>query len=118
MQRREFIAAVGAAAASAVSQSGAIYAQPIGGVAHRSVQANGINLHFAEQGEGPLVVLCHGFPELWYSWRYQVPALSAAGFHAVAPDMRGYGRSDRPLSASLSHAGRTAGVGLAGKRYQ
>jgi pimeloyl-ACP methyl ester carboxylesterase len=96
MQRREFIAAVGAAAASAVSQSGAIYAQPIGGVAHRTVQANGINLHFAEQGEGPLVVLCHGFPELSYSWRYQVPALSAAGFHAVAPDMRGYGRSDRP----------------------
>src|SRR5262249_10198916 len=49
-----------------------------------------------EQGEGPLVVLCHGFPELWYSWRHQLPALSAAGFRAVAVDMRGYGRSDRP----------------------
>jgi pimeloyl-ACP methyl ester carboxylesterase len=96
MQRREFIAAVGAAAVTAVSQSVPIYAQPIGGIAHRTVQANGINLHFAEQGEGPLVVLCHGFPELWYSWRYQLPALSAAGFHAVAVDMRGYGQSDRP----------------------
>ena len=50
----------------------------------------------AEQGKGPLVVLCHGFPESWYSWRYQLTALSAAGFHVVAPDMRGYGRSDRP----------------------
>jgi pimeloyl-ACP methyl ester carboxylesterase len=53
-------------------------------------------LHIAEQGEGPLVVLCHGFPESWYSWRHQLAALSAAGFRAVAPDMRGYGRSDRP----------------------
>jgi pimeloyl-ACP methyl ester carboxylesterase len=96
MQRREFIAAVGAAAASVACQSGPIYAQPIGGVAHRTVVANGIHLHFAEQGEGPLVVLCHGFPESWYSWRHQLPALSAAGFHAVAVDMRGYGQSDRP----------------------
>jgi pimeloyl-ACP methyl ester carboxylesterase len=53
-------------------------------------------IHVAEQGEGPLVVLCHGFPESWYSWRNQLPALSAAGFHAVAIDMRGYGQSDRP----------------------
>jgi pimeloyl-ACP methyl ester carboxylesterase len=53
-------------------------------------------MHLAEQGEGPLVVLCHGFPESWYSWRHQLPALAAAGFHAVAPDMRGYGRTDRP----------------------
>jgi pimeloyl-ACP methyl ester carboxylesterase len=96
MQRREFVAGVGAAAAGAVSLSSPIYAQPAGGVAHRTVVANGIHHHFAEQGEGPLVVLCHGFPESWYSWRHQLPALSAAGFHAVAPDMRGYGRSDRP----------------------
>lgn len=65
-------------------------------VSHRTVTANGIKLHLAEQGEGPLVVLCHGFPESWYSWRHQLAALSAAGFHAVAPDMRGYGRSDQP----------------------
>src|ERR1700733_14463182 len=52
--------------------------------------------HIAEQGEGPAVLLCHGFPESWYSWRHQLAALAAAGFRAVAPDMRGYGRSDRP----------------------
>jgi pimeloyl-ACP methyl ester carboxylesterase len=96
MQRREFIAGLGALAGEAVCQSNPIYAQAISGVGHRTVQANGINLHFAEQGEGELVLLCHGFPESWYSWRHQLPALSAAGFHAVAPDMRGYGRSDRP----------------------
>ncbi len=97
MQRREFMAAIGAAAAAgAISQSSPIDAQPAGGVAHRTILANGIHLHFAEQGEGPLVLLCHGFPECWYSWRHQLPALSAAGFHAVAVDMRGYGQSDRP----------------------
>jgi pimeloyl-ACP methyl ester carboxylesterase len=67
-----------------------------GGIEHRTVETNGIHMHLAEQGEGPLVVLCHGFPESWYSWRHQLPALAAAGFHAVAPDMRGYGRTDRP----------------------
>jgi pimeloyl-ACP methyl ester carboxylesterase len=96
MQRREFIARVGAVIAGAVCQSSLTYAQAIGGVAHRTIEANGIHLHFVEQGEGPLVVLCHGFPESWYSWRHQLPALSAAGFHAVAVDMRGYGQSDRP----------------------
>ena len=64
--------------------------------AHRTVEANGIRIHVAEQGNGPLVLLCHGFPESWYSWRHQLSALSAAGFHAVAPDMRGYGSTDRP----------------------
>ncbi len=63
---------------------------------HRTVETNGIRMHLAEQGEGPLVLLCHGFPELWYSWRHQLPALAEAGFHAVAPDMRGYGQTDRP----------------------
>jgi pimeloyl-ACP methyl ester carboxylesterase len=66
------------------------------GLTHRTVETNGIRLHIAEQGTGPLVLLCHGFPELWYSWRHQLPALAAAGFHAVAADMRGYGQSDRP----------------------
>ena len=65
-------------------------------VQQRSVETNGIRMHIAEQGVGPLVVLCHGFPESWYSWRHQLPALAAAGFHAVAPDMRGYGRTDGP----------------------
>src|SRR3984885_9903341 len=65
-------------------------------VTHRMIEANGIRLHVAEQGEGPLVILCHGFPECWYSWRHQLPALAKAGFRAVAPDLRGYGLSDRP----------------------
>src|SRR6202790_2002748 len=63
---------------------------------HRTIETNGIRLHIAEQGEGPVVVLCHGFPESWYSWRHQLAALAAAGFHAIAPDMRGYGKSDAP----------------------
>jgi len=65
-------------------------------IQHRTVETNGIRLHIAEQGSGPLVILCHGFPECWYSWRHQLSALADAGFHAVAPDMRGYGQSDRP----------------------
>jgi len=65
-------------------------------IAHRTVEANGIRIHLAEAGEGPLVVLCHGFPESWYSWRSQLKALAEAGYHAVAPDMRGYGETDRP----------------------
>jgi pimeloyl-ACP methyl ester carboxylesterase len=65
-------------------------------VTHRIIETNGIRIHVAEQGTGPLVILCHGFPECWYSWRHQLRALAAAGFRAVAPDLRGYGRSDRP----------------------
>ena len=68
----------------------------LGEIAHRLVETNGIRMQIAEQGEGPLVVLCHGFPESWYSWRHQFPALAEAGYKAVAPDMRGYGRTDRP----------------------
>ena len=67
-----------------------------GSVKHRFVQVNGIKMHIAEQGEGPLVILAHGFPELWYSWRHVIPAVAAAGYHAVAPDMRGYGQTDAP----------------------
>jgi len=96
MQRREFIGRLGVAAVGAICGSSLSYAQATGSVAHRRIGANGIHLHFVEQGEGPLIVLCHGFPESWYSWRHQLPALSAAGFRAVAVDMRGYGQSDRP----------------------
>jgi pimeloyl-ACP methyl ester carboxylesterase len=60
------------------------------------IETNGIRMHVAEQGQGPLVILCHGFPECWYSWRHQLLALAKAGFRAVAPDLRGYGLSDRP----------------------
>lgn len=66
----------------------------------RTVSTNGIELFLLEQGEGPLVLLCHGWPELSYSWRYQVPALADAGFHVVAPDMRGFGRSSAALDIS------------------
>jgi len=62
----------------------------------RTIAANGIELFVLEQGQGPLVVLCHGWPELSYSWRHQIPALADAGFHVVAPDMRGFGRSSAP----------------------
>ncbi len=65
-------------------------------ITHRTVETNGIRMHVAEQGTGPLVVMCHGFPESWYSWRHQLAALADAGFHAVAPDMRGYGQTDAP----------------------
>jgi pimeloyl-ACP methyl ester carboxylesterase len=63
---------------------------------HRDVSANGIRLHVAELGTGPLVLLLHGFPEFWWSWRHQLPALAAAGMRAVAVDLRGYGDSDKP----------------------
>ncbi|TFV60824.1 alpha/beta hydrolase [Geodermatophilus sp. DF01-2] len=63
---------------------------------HRDLSANGVRLHVAEAGEGPLVLLLHGFPEFWWAWRAQLPALAAAGFRAVAPDLRGYGGSDKP----------------------
>ncbi len=65
-------------------------------IEHRTVSANGIDIHIAEAGEGPLVLLCHGFPELWYSWRHQMPALADAGYRVVAPDQRGYGGTDSP----------------------
>jgi pimeloyl-ACP methyl ester carboxylesterase len=67
-----------------------------GELTHRTVSANNIQIHVAEQGSGPPVLLCHGFPESWYSWRHQLAALAAAGFRAIASDMRGYGRTDRP----------------------
>jgi pimeloyl-ACP methyl ester carboxylesterase len=72
-------------------------------VNHRFIDTNGISMHIAEQGEGALVVLCHGFPECWYSWRHQLPALAAAGYHMVAPDQRGYGQTDRPEPIEAYH---------------
>ncbi len=60
-------------------------------------------MHIAEKGKGPLVIMCHGFPELWYSWRHQLLAISEAGFHAVAPDQRGYGQTDQPQKIEEYH---------------
>lgn len=65
-------------------------------ITHRFIETNGIRMHLAEAGDGPLVVLLHGFPESWYSYRHQLAALADAGYHAVAPDQRGYGQTDRP----------------------
>jgi pimeloyl-ACP methyl ester carboxylesterase len=63
---------------------------------HRDISANGIRLHVAEAGTGPLVVLLHGFPQHWWMWRHQLIGLADAGYRVVAPDLRGYGASDKP----------------------
>ncbi|MEH6378727.1 alpha/beta hydrolase [Streptomyces sp. KLMMK] len=68
-------------------------------VEHRFVEVNGVTLHIAEQGQGPLVVLLHGFPECWYSWRHQFGPLAGAGYRVVAVDQRGYARSEQPDDA-------------------
>jgi pimeloyl-ACP methyl ester carboxylesterase len=65
-------------------------------VHHRYTVVNGVRLHYVEAGIGPLVVLLHGFPDFWYSWRHQIPGLTAAGFHVIAPDLRGYNLSAKP----------------------
>ena len=65
-------------------------------VEFKIVESNGINIRLAMMGEGPLVIFCHGWPESWYSYRYQLPAVADAGFKAVAYDVRGYGESDKP----------------------
>ncbi len=69
-------------------------------ITHQEIPANGVTLHVALAGEGPPVIFCHGFPGLGYSFRHQLPAVADAGFRAVAPDQRGYGRSDRPVEAA------------------
>jgi pimeloyl-ACP methyl ester carboxylesterase len=69
------------------------------GIRHRYVDARGLRMHIAEAGQGPLVLLLHGFPECWYSWRHQLTALAEAGYHAVAPDQRGYCRTGGPAAA-------------------
>jgi pimeloyl-ACP methyl ester carboxylesterase len=65
---------------------------------HKYVQTNGIRMHLVEAGDGFPVVMCHGFPELWYSWRHQIRALASAGYRVIAPDQRGYGETDVPAA--------------------
>jgi len=75
-------------------------------ISHRAVAVNGINMHVAEKGEGPVVLLLHGFPELWYTWRHQILSLASRGYRAVAPDLRGFGDTDAPAdlrSYSILH---------------
>lgn len=76
---------------------------------HREESVGGIRLHWVEAGEGPLVLLLHGFPELWLAWRNQIPALAAAGFRAVAPDLRGYNLSEKPKGVSSYRTEHLAG---------
>jgi pimeloyl-ACP methyl ester carboxylesterase len=66
------------------------------GMAHRWIDIHGLRLHCVEAGTGPLVMLLHGFPEFWYAWRHQLPALADAGYRVVAPDLPGYNTSDKP----------------------
>ncbi|XP_042050542.1 epoxide hydrolase A-like [Salvia splendens] len=77
-------------------------------IEHRLIPVNGLQMHVAEVGEGPLVLFIHGFPKLWYSWRHQMTFVAAQGYHAVAPDMRGYGettgaRLDDPSKFAIMH---------------
>ena len=86
---------------------------------HRSISANGTRFHAAEAGDGPLVLLLHGFPEFWWTWRHQLAVLPEAGFRAVAVDLRGYGGSDKPprgydlITAAADAAGLVRALGEA-----
>src|SRR5258708_33468988 len=76
---------------------------------HRQVEANEISLHFVEEGEGPAVVFCHGFPAIWSSWKAQMEAAEGAGFRAIALDMRGYGERSGPVEAEAYTPYQTVG---------
>jgi pimeloyl-ACP methyl ester carboxylesterase len=82
--------------------------------AHGLAETNGIRMHYVEEGAGPLVVLLHGFPEFWHAWRHQFGPLADAGYRVVAPDMRGYGQTDRPVQLEAYDIFQLAGdiVGL------
>ena len=71
------------------------------GIKQYDIETNGITLHVTEQGKGPAVLFCHGFPDTSYTWRRQMKAMASAGYRAIAPDMRGYGRSSAPADATL-----------------
>lgn len=96
LDRRLFIAGAGGVLLSAAACSHAPISPEDDDIKLRMIETNGINMRIAEMGEGPLVVLVHGWPESWYSWRHQIRALAKAGYHVVAPDMRGYGGTDHP----------------------
>ncbi len=76
---------------------------------HHRANLGGLRLHYVEAGRGPLIVLLHGFPEFWYSWRHQILALASAGFRVLAPDLRGYNESDKPSGIAAYRVDRVAG---------
>ena len=92
------LAAAAALVLAACATQATTTPSPVTGVHFRTLETNGIKLRVAEAGSGPLVVLVHGWPESWYSWRHQIPVIAAAGYHVIAPDMRGYGKSDKPAA--------------------
>ena len=115
--RRQILKSALASAALALAARGTIaLAQSAvdSGQRHRMLAVNGIQMHVVEQGAGPLVILCHGWPELWYSWRRQIPALAEAGYRVAAPDLRGFGQTDAPADIAAYNIMDTVGdvVGL------
>ncbi|MBV8667310.1 MAG: alpha/beta hydrolase [Burkholderiaceae bacterium] len=97
MNRRKFLEAGTVLAATGLLAGRASAAAPAAAqFEHKFAQVNGIRMHYVEAGQGPLVILLHGFPLLWYSWRKQIPALAAAGYRVVVPDQRGYGQTEAP----------------------
>ena len=102
MTRRSFIAGSSASLSALYAQTTYAADASAGsvddprGFSHHFSQINGIKIHYVEEGKGPLVLLLHGFPYIWYMWRHQIRGLAAAGYRVVAPDFLGYGESDAP----------------------
>ena len=96
------LGSAGAAAQNSDQQGGNVVSEqaPVAGVSFRFIEANGLRMRIAEMGQGPLVLMAHGWPESWYSWRHQFAALANAGYRVVAPDMRGYGETDAPANVN------------------
>src|SRR5690349_17378759 len=118
ISRRAFLE-VGTAVGAGLLLGRIARAERVGGVdgpllTEYDIATNGIFLHVTEQGEGPAILFCHGFPDTSYTWRRQMKAIASAGYRAIAPDMRGYGRSSAPADATLYTPLHTAGdlVGL------
>jgi len=111
VSRRAFLAS-GAAAGASLMLGQMTSAEAAGGgegFKEYDVATNGISLHVTELGSGPAVLFCHGFPDTAYTWRRQMKAIAASGYRAIAPDMRGYGRSSAPADPSLYTPLQTAG---------
>ena len=116
ISRRSFLVAGTALTASLLEGQMTKAEAPKGssGLKEYDITTNGISLHVTEQGDGPAVLFCHGFPDTSYTWRRQMKAIASAGYRAIAPDMRGYGRSSAPADATLYTPLQTAGdlIGL------
>jgi hypothetical protein len=112
ISRRALLAGGTVVVASSLMEGQMTKAQSSGGddgLKVYDVTTNGISLHVTEQGEGPAVLFCHGFPDTSYTWRRQMKAIASAGYRAIAPDMRGYGRSSAPADANFYTPLQTAG---------